>query len=109
MFISTILKIENDLNPLILTNILEVKYLKYLGVGLSLDCCSKCGGTNNIVTINGGGLICQKCYNNEAIINKNIIKLLRMYNHVEIKSITKLNIDNQLVDQINLFLNDLNI
>ena len=31
---------NTDLNPKVLTNILELQYLKYLGINLNLDECS---------------------------------------------------------------------
>ena len=51
MYISTLIKLNSKQDPLILTNILELKYLDYLGVGLNLDCCVNCGDQRNIVTI----------------------------------------------------------
>src|SRR5574344_1230701 len=80
MFIATILKIEDKLDPMVLTNILEIKYLPFLGVDLNLDACSLCGNQTDIVTIDGsrGGLICKNCYTNEIIVNIKVIKLMRM-------------------------------
>ena len=41
-FIKTILKLEDGLDPIVLTNILEIKYLEYLGVLFNLDECVIC-------------------------------------------------------------------
>ena len=41
-FIKIILKLENGLDPVVLTNILEIKYLEYLGVLFNLDECVIC-------------------------------------------------------------------
>ena len=90
-YINAILKIESGLDPLIIANILEIKYLDYLGVGLNLDSCVSCGAKVGIITIDGdrGGYICNKCYQNEIIVDKKTIELLRMYYYVDIKSITE--------------------
>lgn len=105
-FITTILKINDGLDPIIMCNILEIKYLDYLGVGLNLDACIGCGSTTNIITIDGdrGGFICQKCYQEEIIVAPKTIELLRMYYYVEIKSISKLKISEKVRDEINRFL-----
>ena len=62
-YINGILKIESGLDPLVIANILEIKYLDYLGVGLNLDSCVSCGSKANIITIDGdrGGYICSNC------------------------------------------------
>ncbi len=97
-FITTILKINDGLDPIIMCNILEIKYLDYLGVGLNLDACIGCGSTTNIITIDGnrGGFICQKCYQDEIIVEPKTIELLRMYYYVKIKSIKKLKISEKV-------------
>ena len=91
-FINSILKIEDGLDPLVITNILEIKYLEKLGVLFNLDECVVCGSKNNIVTINAdkGGFICLNCLSNEVIVDKKVIKMLRMYYYVNIKSITNI-------------------
>mgnify|MGYP005805777679 FL=1 len=106
-YIETILKIEEGLDPLVMTNILEIKYLDYLGVGLNLDSCVSCGAKVGIITIDGdrGGYICSKCYQNEIIVDKKTIELLRMYYYVDIKSISKLKISDKVKNEINTFLN----
>ena len=106
MFITSILKINAGLDPLIIANILELKYLPYLGVGISLDSCVKCGKTTDIVTIDGdaGGLICKNCYTNELLVDLKTIKLIRMYYLVDIKSITEINIGDKIKREINMFI-----
>ena len=107
LFLDCILKLEQGLDPLVLTNILEVKYLHFLGVGLNLDACVSCGSTNQIITIDpdAGGYLCQKCVQNERIVSIKTVKMLRMYYYVELKSITKLNVSEIVKKEINEFLN----
>lgn len=105
-FINVLLKIEEGLNPVVLTNILEVKLLDYLGVGLNLTSCIMCGNKKEIVTLSSekGGLICKDCYTGERIVPISIVKILNMYYLVEIKSISKLSIKEDIINEINRFL-----
>ncbi len=106
IYISTVLKLNEQKSPLILTNILELKYLDYLGVGLNLTSCIKCGSTKNIVTLDPdeGGYICQNCYTNEKLLSPKSIKLIRMYYLIDINSISDINIKSQTANEINYFL-----
>ena len=105
-FINSLNKIDEGLNPLIITNILETKLLDYLGVGLNLTSCIICGTKKEIVTLSSekGGLVCKNCYKNERIIPINIVKTLNMYYLVEIKSISKFSLGVDIVNEINKFL-----
>ena len=107
-YINTILKIEEGLNPTILTNILEVKYLDYLGAPINFKSCVKCGNEKDIVTISSieGGYICKNCYTNEVIYDSKVIKMLKMYYLVDIKTIKELKISDNVVESINDFLRD---
>ncbi len=106
LYTDTIKKINDGLNPMVITNILEIKLLDYLGVGLNLDSCVKCGDTTSIVTIDGdaGGYICKKCLTNEFIVDSKTIKMLRMFYYVEIKSVSELNVSEKVINEINYFM-----
>ena len=106
MMMTGILKLNDGLDPAVITNILEVKYLPFLGVGINLDECVSCGAKTGIVTIDGdkGGLICKNCYQNERIVKPKTIQLLRMYFYVDLKSISKLDIKSENTLEINQFL-----
>ena len=107
ILINALDKINNKLNPLIITNIVELKYLDYLGISLNLDSCVKCGTKEDIVTIDGddGGFICKRCYSNEKIVDKKTIKLIRMYYLVDIKTISTIKISDIVSREINNFIN----
>ncbi len=104
----TLLKIEEGLDPIVLTNILELKLLDYLGVSPSIDCCAHCGSNKQIVTLSSdaGGYVCKDCYNNEPLVSDKTIKMIRMYYYVDIKNITKLEVKKEITDEINEFLDD---
>lgn len=105
---ATILKIEEGLEPRIMTNILEVKMLDYLGVGIDFDKCIKCGNTTNIITISGdeGGYICSDCHTNEPIYSDKTIKMFRLYYYVDINSVSDLKISEEVVSNIDEILKE---
>lgn len=103
---AALVKIEEGFDPGIITNIVELKYLFFLGVRSELNKCSKCGSTKNIVTISGdsGGYICKNCYTNEYITDEKTVKLLRMFEFVDISKIKELNILDRNKKEIDTFL-----
>lgn len=107
LLISSLIKINDNFNPLIITNILELKYLEYLGVMPSLDGCAICG-SKNVVTLSSdkGGYLCSKCRIDEPVVNEKVIKLVRMYTLVDIKKIEKLDIKKEYVYEINNFIDN---
>lgn len=106
LFINGLIKINDDFDPMIITNIIELKYLNYLGVMPILDCCSVCGSNKKIVTISSfsGGYLCVNCYKNEYIVDEKTVKLLRMFSYVDISKIKELNILPKNKNEINKFL-----
>ena len=106
LFINGLIKINDDFDPMIITNIIELKYLNYLGVMPILDCCSVCGSNKKIVTVSSfsGGYLCVNCYKNEYIVDEKTVKLLRMFSYVEISKIKELNILPKNKNEINKFL-----
>lgn len=104
----SLIKIEEGLNPMAITNILELKYLDYLGVSPSIDACAHCGSNKQIITLSSdaGGYICKECYQNEPIVSEKTIKMIRMFYYVDIKNITKLDVSKEISSEINRFLDD---
>ena len=106
LFINGLIKINDDFDPMIITNIIELKYLNYLGVMPIHDCCSVCGSNKKIVTVSSfsGGYLCVNCYKNEYIVDEKTVKLLRMFSYVDISKIKELNILPKNKNEINRFL-----
>lgn len=105
----SLIKIDDGLNPLLITNIIELKLLKYIGVPLILDKCVICENNDNIKTISikEGGLICKDCYNDEYILNIKTIKLIRLMYYVDINKLDSINIeDNNIIREINDFIKE---
>lgn len=105
---NTLIKIEEGLNPFVLTNILELKLLEFLGVKPNLDSCSICGSSKNIISLSSSdhGLVCKNCYTNQRITKEEVIKMIRLYQYVDIKNIKKLEVENSISQEINTFLDE---
>lgn len=107
LYKNTILKLEEKHNPKIITNILELQYLKYLGIDLNLDECVNCGSTKVVtLSLSKGGYICSNCRTNETIISEKVMKLLRLYYYVDISKISELDIDENVSNNINDILDE---
>lgn len=107
-YIASLIKINEGFDPLVITNILELKMLDYLGIRPCIDKCVSCHNTSDIVTISSyrGGYLCKNCLNNEKIVNIKTIKLLRMFYYVDISKIEKLEISENIKKELNLFIDD---
>ncbi len=105
LLISSLEKINEGFDPLVITNILELKYLDYLGVSINLDSCVVCGSPS-IITISyeKGGYICSKCRTNEKVLDEKVLKMLKLYYYVDISKISKLDIKKEIIDEINRFI-----
>lgn len=108
LFISTILKINENLDPMVLTNILELKLLDFLGVSPILDSCSICGSKDNIVTISleKHGLMCKNCRTSEPLYLLESIKHMRMYSYLDVSKISKIEVDDKIKLEIDKYLNN---
>lgn len=107
ILISALLKIEDNFDPKIITNIVEIQYLNYIGISLCLDSCVNCGSTK-VVTLSTsrGGYLCVDCRNSEPILDGKILKLLRLYNYVDISKISNLDIDNEVSNAIDRIISE---
>lgn len=105
ILISTLIKMNDKYDLLALTNIVELKYLEYLGVMFEIDRCSICGSTD-IITLSSdkGGYICSNCRTFEKILDNKTLKLLRMFYYVDISKIDRLSINDDIKKEINEFL-----
>ena len=108
LLIESLLKINEGFDPLVIMNMIELKYLDYLGVLPVLDACSICGRKTDIITLSSdkGGYLCSHCRTNEPIISKKAIQLIRMYYYVQISKIEKLEVSQEVKREINEFLDN---
>ena len=106
IFISGILKINDGFNPKIITNIIEIKYLDYIGIALNLNSCVVCGNTSiSSLSMEKGGYVCSKCITSEKIYDSSLLKMFKLYYYVDIDKISELNIKEKIINEIDIFLN----
>ncbi len=105
---SALNKLEQGLDKEVIKNILQLKYLDFLGVSPMLKGCAVCGKTTNIVSLSptAGGFICKDCYQNEGYYSEKAIKLLQMYYYVDLEKITKIDVNEKTNIEISNFLED---
>ena len=87
LFINALIKINENYDALVITNIIELKLLNYLGVSPILD-------------------RCKKCVTYERIVDMRTIKFIRMYYYLDISKISKIDMDNKVKNEIDDFLNE---
>ena len=107
LLVESLLKIEDGYDPIIITNILELKYLSYLGIMPNLNSCSVCA-KDKILTVSTekGGFVCNNCHTNEKIVNSKTLKILRMLYYVDISKISKIEVKDEIKNEIDEFINE---
>ena len=103
----SLIKINEGLSPELISNIVELQLLKYLGVNLNLFNCS-CGNNNIFnLDINSGGVICKNCYKEGYIFNNKTIRLLKLMETIDFSKIKNLEItDENIFNEVNDFLHE---
>lgn len=96
---SSITKIDELYNPMVIFDIVLLKYLDYLGVMPCLDCCVGCG-SKEVLTLSSqtGGFVCSSCHEGEKVINNKGLKLIRMLSCVDISKIKNLDVGDEMID-----------
>lgn len=108
LLIEGLLKINDNYDPQVITNIIELKFLDTLGIKPIIEKCVTCGTTNNIITISShkGGYLCCHCAGSEYIYQLKTLKLIRLFYYVDLSKISKLEISDNIKKEINLFVDD---
>ena len=103
-----LIKINDGLSPELISNIIELKLLKYLGVNLNLSNCVLCNSPDIYnLDIDNGGVICKNCYHEGYIFNNKTIKLLSLMEQLDLSKITNLEItDESIFMEVNDFLHE---
>ena len=108
MLIASLKKIDEGYDYKVISNIFELKMLDFLGIRPIIDECVNCGSKTDIVTISSyrGGYLCKNCARGEVIANMKTIKLLRMFYYVDISKITKLDVSDNVKEELSKFIYD---
>jgi len=104
-----LIKINDGLSPELISNIVELKLLKYLGVSLNLFSCIKCGSIDKIfnLDIDNGGVVCCNCYQDGFVFNMKTIKLLQILEKIDLSKLSSLEIiDNDVFLELDDFLHE---
>ncbi len=104
---NSLIKINDGLSPELISNIVEIKLLDYLGVSLNLYECAICGNTDDLITIDiaNGGAICKDCYQEGYIMNNKAFHLMQLLKKVDINKLEKLEItDEDIFKEIDKFI-----
>ena len=108
MLIASLKKIDEGYDYKVIANIFELKMLDFLGIRPVIDECVNCGKKTDIITISSyrGGYLCKNCCQGEVITNVKTIKLLRMFYYVDISKITKLEVSDNVKEELSRFIYD---
>ena len=101
-------KINEEFDSVVITNIIELKLLTYLGIRPVVDRCVSCGNTRDIVTISSykGGYLCKDCVGSEFIYHLKTVQLIRMFYYVDVGKISKIEVSDVIKKEISLFIDD---
>ena len=107
LLVNALIKINDGLSPELITDIVEIKLLDYLGVNLELDNCVNCGNSNDLLTIDltCGGVICKNCYHEGYVMNDKALHLMQLLKKIDINKLEKLEItDDDIFNEIDKFI-----
>lgn len=101
-------KIIDGLNPEIIKNIIEFKYLDYLGITPNFDICQKCNMIKEPFAIDGkiGGFVCSDCYTNEIKVSSNYKRIISRFQNVDISEIKQIKLSKEDENIIKVFLDE---
>jgi DNA repair protein RecO len=104
---AALIKINDDFNPELINIICYVKLLNFLGVAPSFLECINCG-SHDIKTFDiSVGAVCNNCYHDTYLFSENTLKLLKLFQKVDIEKIEKLNITSKkTIEELNLFIKE---
>ena len=109
LLVPALSKINDGLSPELISNIVEINLLDYLGVSLNLEECSICGNKEDLITIDltSGGVICKNCYQEGYIMNNKALHLMQLLKKVKIDKLETLEItDEDIFKEIDKFIQE---
>ena len=94
----SLIKINEGFNPEIIYLILSLKLLDYLGVKPDFNYCINCNSMNVLTfDLKIPGAICSDCYHDSFLFQSNTMKLLKLFQTIDISKLSKLNITSSKV------------
>ncbi|MBU9722493.1 MULTISPECIES: DNA repair protein RecO [Bacillaceae] len=97
--------LDEEMDPDILTRIFETKMLQVAGVSPVLDRCSLCGTGEEpfVFSVKNAGLLCRHCQGEDPHHIKlmpAVLKLLRLFQHIDINRIGNINVKPETKQQL---------
>lgn len=108
LLIEGLKKINDGYDAQIITNIIELQLLQYIGIKPVVEHCVNCKETKDIITISSykGGYLCKNCVGNEPIYQLKTVGLIRMFCYIDLSKITKIDISDEIKNEISTFIDD---
>ena len=79
--------------------------LKYLGLKLNLDECQVCGSKEiTSLSLDYSGYLCKNC--SKVSTDKKILKLIKLYDKVDISKLDSFNVSNEYLFILNRFIDE---
>ena len=96
----SLIKINEGFNSSVIYLILSLKLLDFLGVKPDFSNCINCGN-QDIITfdLKIPGAICSNCYLDSYLFETNTVKLLKLFQTIDISKLSKLNITSRKVNE----------
>ena len=101
-------KLSENFDYNVIKNIIEFKYLDYLGITPDLTICHKCYERKKFYAIDGkiGGFVCKDCYQNERLVSEKFSAILNRFRDVDINEIKEIKISDENKNIVNEFLSE---
>ena len=101
-------KLSENFDYNVIKNIIEFKYLDYLGITPDLTICHKCYERKKFYAIDGkiGGFVCKDCYQNERLVSEKFPAILNRFRDVDINEIKEIKISDENKNIVNEFLSE---
>ena len=108
ILINGLTKIDDGFDAQVITDIIELQLLKYLGIKPVIDKCVNCQNSKNIITISSykGGYLCDKCVGTEPIYHIKTVAMIRNLYYLDISKITKIDVNEIVKRELNDFIFD---
>ncbi len=105
LLLQALQNINDEVDPEIITRIVEMKMLAVAGIKPELDRCANCKRQegNFAFSIKEGGLLCEKCYNLDPhviMISGATVKLLRLFFYFDLRRLGTISVKKETKEQL---------
>ncbi|WP_164931611.1 DNA repair protein RecO [Longirhabdus pacifica] len=99
--------IEQDKDPVVITQIVELKMLKFAGYDPVLHHCARCGEQKPLISFSpsAGGGLCSSCSSQDTYtikVTERTLKMIYWLQHIDLGQINNINVSQQMKDEVSL-------